>query len=123
MKDIIWGEIDRIAEHEKEEMGLEAYVSIAVRGGGEAYIRRDSIFIWMPWDPIDGDETYTVYVVYVAGDIRMAAEVGEDLEKRGYKWVVWARGYKAGKKGYQKHGLREQLRLMRSVIKNKEKGE
>lgn len=120
-KDIIWQEIDRISGHEKEEMGLEAYVSIAVRGGGEAYIRRDSIFIWMPWDPIGGDDMYTVYVMYVAGNLLVARVVLQELLLRGYKWIGWTPAYKQGNKDYRKYDLREWLRLMRAT--SKEKGE
>ena len=94
------------AMDEKEEWLAEMHVSAAIRGGGEAILRRDVVCIWTRWDPVEGDDEHTATILFCGGDPVKLAEIAEDcVERCGLTHVVWTRGFKAGAQGWQKHGL------------------
>ncbi len=99
----------------REEWLPEMHASAAIRSGGEAILRRDVVCIWLPQDPIDGDHAHCVLILFCGGDVRELAKIGERLVKRGYRHVIWTRGFKQGKREPQKHDLAKWARLVRRL--------
>lgn len=117
MKTLLNTLVEMMDYHEGTNKALEWYVGEAVRAGGEAFCHRDYVFIWEPFDPIDGEHRETVYVIFAGGDVRKLVEHGAELVRRGMKNVVWVRGYKRGSQEVQKHSLREWVRLAKVLNK------
>ena len=100
----------------REEWLPEMHVSAAVRGGGEAILRRDVVCIWARWDPVDGDNAHTATILFCGGDPLKLAEIADHLtDDCDITHVIWSRGYKSGSKAYQKHGLAKWARLVRRL--------
>lgn len=118
MKKTVLLEIVEMMElHERNKKALEWYVGEAVREGGEAFCHRDYVFIWEPYDPVDGENEETVYVIFAGGDIKKLVEHWEELLGRGMKYVCWYRGYKKGSQELQKRSLAETVRLTKILNK------
>lgn len=89
----------------KEEWLLEQHVSVAIRHGGEAILRPDVVLVWVPGDPVEGDNEHTAMILFCAGDVMKLARYAEEAVERGFTHVAWCRGFKRGYQGWQKHKL------------------
>lgn len=91
----------------------EMHVHTAIRRGGEAILRRNIVFIWAPYDPIDADNSHTIYVLFFGGDVLTLASIIDELIAQGYTHTIWTRDLKGGSPSLQKHSLQECSRLIR----------
>lgn len=100
---------------EKEEWLLEQHASVAIRNGGEAIMRPDVVLVWVPRDPVEGDDEHTAMILFCAGDVLKLAEYAEENVARGITHVAWCRGFKRGAQGWQKHRLDRWARAVRAM--------
>lgn len=105
-----------------EENLAENHTSFAIRHGGWAVWEDDVVAIGLPADPVDGDHEHTLCILFCAGNPLRMAELCERVEEKGITHICWSRGVKAyGKLEWQKHSLREWMRLVR--IMNRRHGQ
>lgn len=100
---------------EKAEWLAEDHTSTAIRAGGMAVWLPDVVMIVVPHDPVEGEHATTMAVLYCGGDPVRLAEYGEMMAARGFTHVCWCRGFKAGKKEWQKHELARWARLCKRL--------
>ncbi len=100
----------------REDWLPEMHVSSAIRGGGEAILRRDVVCIWARCDPVDGDDAHTATILFCGGDPLKLAEIADHLTADcAITHVIWTRGFKRGSQACQKHDLAKWARLVRKL--------
>ncbi|MBR5887730.1 MAG: hypothetical protein IKZ07_05920 [Akkermansia sp.] len=100
---------------DKAEWLAEDHTSTAIRNGGFAVWLPEVVLIAVPHDPVGGEHSTTMAVLYCGGDPGRLAEYGTQWAERGFTHVCWCRGFKAGEKSWQKHELGRWARLCRRL--------